>query len=226
MSGWEMDTDTFVGSYCCGLTSEVITDDFGIKFEECDESSLRAIGAMSTVAYKLAAKGESTPRRRPSPLSGHHRRPSAMPTRRPRNHPRQTMAHRPKRVHRNPTISREMAEITDMMKHEQSGNGSPSRPPQAPADSITNLPAVTAPAIPPGRNQPTPPNGCSMSDDAERLSEIDAKLKRMAGRKELTSKQFAYRIGLMVQRADIVNPSWREAAAQYFEELGIKNVEL
>ncbi|MEE2851444.1 MAG: hypothetical protein VX424_02185 [Actinomycetota bacterium] len=57
-----------------------------------------------------------------------------------------------------------------------------------------------------------------MSDDAERLSEIDAKLKRMAGRKKLTEKQFDYQIELMVQRANIVNPGWREAAMQYFED--------
>ncbi|MEE2855641.1 MAG: hypothetical protein VX424_23655 [Actinomycetota bacterium] len=57
-----------------------------------------------------------------------------------------------------------------------------------------------------------------MSDDAARLSEIEAKLKRMDGRKKFTEKQFDYWIELMEQRANIVNPGWRDAVVQYVEE--------
>ncbi|MEE2851445.1 MAG: hypothetical protein VX424_02190 [Actinomycetota bacterium] len=55
----DMSPDDFVGSYLYGLYYRMCVDELGVEFDKCDESDLRAIGAMSTVACKLADKGES-----------------------------------------------------------------------------------------------------------------------------------------------------------------------
>ena len=61
-------------------------------------------------------------------------------------------------------------------------------------------------------------------NDAERLSEIETKLKRMDGRRELNAKQFEYFCELLTEQLSIVNPGWREEMTQLVDELRTKNV--
>lgn len=59
MSGWEMSAEEFVGSFLHGIYYRMKVDELGVEFDKCDESDLRAIGAMSTLGYRLAAKAET-----------------------------------------------------------------------------------------------------------------------------------------------------------------------
>jgi hypothetical protein len=55
----DMDAETFIGSYLFGLTTALIVDDQGVMFDGCDEDDLRALGAASDVAHRIAAKAEA-----------------------------------------------------------------------------------------------------------------------------------------------------------------------
>jgi hypothetical protein len=55
----DMDAETFIGSYAYGLTHVLVVDDLGVMFDRCDKADLRAIGAASDIAHRIAARAET-----------------------------------------------------------------------------------------------------------------------------------------------------------------------
>lgn len=62
-------------------------------------------------------------------------------------------------------------------------------------------------------------------DDAKRIAEIEAKLKRLNGKAELNGKQWQYFCELVGERESIRNPNWREDIKNFLDQLGKKNVD-
>ncbi|MEE2855642.1 MAG: hypothetical protein VX424_23660 [Actinomycetota bacterium] len=54
-----MTPDDLVGSYLYGIFYQMHVDELGVQFDKCDEDDLRAIGAMSTLGYRMASKAET-----------------------------------------------------------------------------------------------------------------------------------------------------------------------
>jgi hypothetical protein len=62
------------------------------------------------------------------------------------------------------------------------------------------------------------PTGDAMND-ANRLAEIETKLKRINAKDELNDKQWRYLAELVRERESIVNPNWHEDLKDFFDKL-------